>query len=252
MISEVVVGSTVLSSLFGRWETRFKLPGLTMLVFSFALVQDLRILPLMFLSAMIIYRFSALPFAYFVSRLRLPGFFLVAMAVILPFWSGQTVLWQCGPLALRLEGCLSLLLVAAKFTAILMVVVVLFATTPLSLLTRTMRAFGIPWLMTDLLLFTYRYLFQLSGDLKRTHAAACLRGFQGKSLFSLKTFANITGSLLVRSNKQAERVFQAMTLRGYGNGDQPLSDFRPAAADYLLLAVVLLLAAAIILSQAFL
>lgn len=251
MISEAAAGSAESGSLFGRWETRFKLPGLIILVFSFSLVQDLRLLPLLLLIATIIYRLSALPFTYLVSRVRLPGFFLLAMAVILPFWSGQTILWQFGPLALRLEGCISLLLITVKFIAIFMVVVALFATTPLPLLTRTMRALGIPWLLTDLLLFSYRYIFQLSSDLRRTHTAAHLRGFKGISLLSLKTMANVTGSLLVRSHQQAERVFQAMTLRGYGNGDQALPEFRPVVADYLLLAAAVLLSAAIVLAQIF-
>ncbi len=249
MIAEAALSSETTGSLLGRWEARLKLPGLLMLIFSFAFVRDLRLLLPLLLCAALIYRFSGLPLGYLFSRLRLPGFFLLAMAVILPFWSGQTELWRFGPLALRLEGLIGLLLITAKFTAILSVAVALFATTPLSQLTIALRTIGMPWLLTDLLLFTHRYLFQLAGDLRRMRTAARLRGFLANSLSSLKPLAYITGSMLVRSHDQAERVFQAMTLRGYGNTSLPLPVFRPALSGYLLLGAAMLLAAGFILAQ---
>jgi len=236
VIAEVVVSKTAAESLFGRWETRLKVPALLLLVFSFAFIRDLRLLPLLVLVAALIYAFSGLPFKYLVYRVRLPGFFLLAMAIILPFWSGQTIIWQLGPLALRQEGSLGLLLVAVKFFAILTVVIALFGTTSLPQLTVALRTIGIPWLITDLLLFTYRYLYQLSSDLRRIHLAARLRGFKGKSISALKPLAFISGTMLVRSHEQSERVFQAMTLRGYGNSSLPLPLFRPLPADYMLLA----------------
>ena len=249
MISEAAVSPKTRISLLGRWEPRYKLIGFIALIFSFALVQDLRLVPLMMLTALFLYRLSALPLSYLASRLRLPGIFLLAMAIILPFWSGQTVLWQLGPLALRLEGSLTLLVIAAKFFSILTVATVLFATTPLPLLAKAIGAAGIPWLLTDMLIYTYRYIFQLSGDLQRTRTAARLRGFRGKTLLSLNTLAFITGSLLVRSHSQAERIFQAMTLRGYGFSACPAPKARPAPKDCILLAVVIMLCAAIILAQ---
>lgn len=249
MISEATVSTATRSSLLGRWEARYKLIGFLILIFSFALVQELRLLPVMLLTAFSLYRLTALPLSYLISRLRLPGFFLLATGLILPFWSGQTVLWQLGPLAVRLEGALSLLVIAVKFISILTLATALFASTPLPLLAGALRGVGVPWLLTDMLLFTYRYFFQLAGDLQRTRTAARLRGFRGKTLFSLKTLAYITGSLLVRSHAQAERIFQAMTLRGYGCSARRALEARPTPMDRVILAAVILHAAAFILAQ---
>ncbi len=235
MIAEAIVSKSAAGSLFGRWEARLKVPAVLLLVFSFAFVRDLNLLPLLVVVAAITYALSGLPLKHLIYRVRLPGFFLLAMAVILPFWSGQTVLWQIGPLALRQEGLLGLLLIAVKFAAILTVVIALFGTTSLPQLTVALRTIGIPWLITDLLLFTYRYLYQLASDLRRMRTAARLRGFTGKSISALKPLAFIAGTMLVRSHEQSERVFQAMTMRGYGNSSLPLPLFRPLAADYLLL-----------------
>jgi len=249
MIAETALSSAISGSLLSRWEARLKLPGLLILIFSFAIVQDLRLLVPLVVTAAFIYFLSGLPLKYLLHRLKLPGFFLLVLAIILPFWSGQTVLWQFGPLALRLEGLLGLLLIAIKFIGILTVAVALFATTPLAQVTVALRSLGIPWLLTDLLLFTYRFIFQLARDLQRMRTAARLRGFVGSSLFSLKTLANITGSMLVRSHAQSERVFQAMTLRGYGNASLPLPAFQPVLSDFLLLSFALLLATGFVLAQ---
>lgn len=246
MIAEAEVGKAAGENLLRRWEARLKVPALMLMIFSFAFVRDLRLLPFLVLVAAITYAISGLPIKQLIRGVRLPGFFLLAMAVILPFWSGPTVLWQFGPLALRLEGMLGMLLIAGKFVGILTVVIVLFGTTPLSELVVALRSMAIPWVLTDLLLFTHRYLFQLTEDLQKMRTAARLRGFMGNSLSSLKPLAYITGSMLVRSHEQSEKVFQAMILRGYSDGSMRLPPFRPALSDYMLSSAALLLAAVFI------
>ncbi|NET14522.1 MAG: cobalt ECF transporter T component CbiQ, partial [Okeania sp. SIO1H6] len=78
---------------------------------------------------------------------------------------------------------------------------------------------GISPIITDILLLSYRYIFEISNQLSMMLKATRLRGFQ-RNKFSwrnLSVYAALTGSLLVRSYQQAERVYQAMLLRGYGN-----------------------------------
>jgi cobalt/nickel transport system permease protein len=235
-----------------RWEARHKLLGFTALIFGFAFVRDLRLLPLLLIAGGFIYYLTALPLSYLFSRMRLPGFFLLMLAIVLPFGSGQTILAGIGPFALKLEGSLNLLLITVKFISILTLTVALFASTPLTGLVGAMRSLGVPSLLAEMLLFTHRYIFQLSADLRRTRNAANLRGFQGKSLFSLKTLAYMVGTLLVRSHDQSERVFQAMTLRGYGREAMPVEKKTAVLSDRLALAGVLALAASLVLAQAFL
>lgn len=249
MISKGYVNKTAAASILGRWEARLKLPGLLLLIFTFAFIRDLHLLPFLVLVAALTYSFSGLSLKHLIKSMRMPGFFLIAIALILPFWSGQTVLWQLGPFALRLEGLLDLLVIVVKFFTILILAISLFGTTALPQLAMALRAIGIPWLIADLLLFTFRYIHQLSSDLSRMRIAARLRGFKGTSLNAIKPLAFITGTMLVRSHNQSERVFQAMTLRGYGNTNQPLPIFSPMPADYILLSVYILVSALLILFQ---
>jgi len=239
------------SNLLSRWEVRHKLVGLLALIFSFSFIRELQLLPLVILVSVIIYSLSQLSFAYYWSRIRLPGLFLLMMALILPFGAGSTVLTRVGPLALKLEGSLSVLLIAVKFLCIFALVLVLFAETPLQKIVGALRSLGLPALLAEMLIFTNRYIYQLLTDLRQTQVATGLRGFKGRSVKALKPLAYIVGTLLVRSHNQSERVFQAMTLRGYGEESLVLKDEQVRTYDRLALAAALLLAAGFVFLQLF-
>jgi cobalt/nickel transport system permease protein len=237
------------SNLLYRWEARHKVIGLMALIFSYAFVRELLLLPLVVAITVVIYSCAELSLSYYWSRIRLPGIFLLTLALILPFGAGNTVLAQLGPLALKLEGLLSVLLISVKFLSIFALVLVLFAGTPLVKMISALRKLGLPSLLTEMIIFTNRYIYQLAADLRRTQVAAGLRGFRGRSLFSLKTVAFMVGTLLVRSHDQSERVFQAMTLRGYGQEQLAVSVDPPQGGDRLALAGFLLLALSLVLLQ---
>jgi len=237
------------SNLLSRWEVRHKLIGLMALIFSFSFIRELRLLPLVILVSVVIYSLSQLSFAYYWSRIRLPGLFLLMLALILPFSAGNTVLASFGPLALKLEGTLSVLLIAVKFLCIFAIVLVLFAGTPLQKIVGALRSLGLPALLAEMLIFTNRYIYQLITDLRQTQVATGLRGFKGRSVKALKPLAYIVGTLLVRSHNQSERVFQAMTLRGYGEESLVLKAEQVQIFDRLALAAALLLATGFVFLQ---
>ena len=156
-----------LDSPLHRWEPRVKFVGLMVLIFAFSFVRQLPLLPAMLLVTAVLYAASHLPLSYLLTRLRYPGSFLLIMAVVLPFLSGSTVLFQIGPLALRLEGCLELVRILVKFACILTVGLVLFGSGPFLSAIKAMRALGLPPILADMTLLAYRYLFEIGGDHER-------------------------------------------------------------------------------------
>jgi cobalt/nickel transport system permease protein len=202
-----------------RWEPRCKLVALLALLFAFAFVRDLRLLPAMLVVTVALYAASRLPVAFLLSRLRYPGMFLLLFALVVPLLVGSKVLLQFGPLALYREGVLFVLLVTTRFGAMLTVGMVLFGTTPLLTTVRALRALGLPDILADMTLLAYRYLHDLGRDLRTMQTAMRLRGFQGLAFGprNLRMLAALVGSLLVRSYARSERVYQAMILRGYGH-----------------------------------
>lgn len=201
-----------------RWEPRAKLIGLVVLVFAFSAIQDVRLLPAMYGVTALLFALSRLPISYLGQRLKLPGYFLLFLVLILPFISGETVLWQMGPLALRLEGIWNAVIIASRFLCIITVTLVLFGTSPFLTSIKAMRALGLPPILADMILLTYRYLFEMADMLSTMRTAIRVRGFDGSQFNrrNLSTLASLVGSLLVRSYEQAEQVYNAMILRGYG------------------------------------
>lgn len=234
-----------------RWDARYKLIGLFGLMFAFSFVQQLRLLPLILLLTLIIFRVSRLPFPFLLQRLRYPGVFLLAVAALLPLFSGATILLRLGPLAVRQEGLLALLLIGGKFVAILTLAVVLFGSAPFLTTIKALRALRLSPILADMLLLTYRYLFEIGHDLQTMERAMRLRHFQpGRfSLRGLRALAALAGTLLVRSYERSERVYQAMILRGYGAGRPGMAGgvlFQAGRADVLATGGVLALAAIIV------
>jgi cobalt/nickel transport system permease protein len=220
-----------LDSPIHRWQPQCKLMGLGVLIGAIAFVDDLRLLPLVIALVLGLYGLSNLPGTYWRSRIRYPGYFLLGIVGLLPFVSGPTVLWQGGIVTVYQEGCLSLLLIAGRFLAIMTLSLILFGTAPFLTLIKAMRSLGIPPVLTDMMLLSYRYLYDMAGNLTRMQQSMRLRGFgsgshqagrQGRSLpfipngSTLMTLSALIGSLLVRSYEQSERVYKAMHLRGYG------------------------------------
>lgn len=203
------------------WEPKCKLIGLMSLIFAFAFVQDLWLLVPMILVTIALYKLSKLPLSFLLQRLRYPSFFLLGIVVLLPFFSGKTIIWQWGWLAIYREGCEAVLLIAGRFCAVVTITLILTGTTPFLTLLQTLRSLGLSPILTDMTLLTYRYLHDIAVNFATMRTAMRLRGGDRRDQpwfhwQLLPQFAILTGTLLIRSYEQSERVYQAMRLRGYG------------------------------------
>ncbi len=193
--------------------------GLGGLIFAFAAVEEVVLLPAMVSVTAAYYLTARLPLAFLVQRLRYPGLFLVGLVLLLPFLSGQMILWRWGPLTLRQEGCLAALLISCRFLTIFTLGLILLATTPFLTLVKALRSLGLPRTLADMTLLSYRYLDEIADNLAAMRLAMQLRGFgqqRGWNWRHLSRLAALTGTLLIRSYEQSEQVYRAMRLRGYG------------------------------------
>lgn len=240
-----------LDSPIHRWHPRMKMAGLMALVLAFSAVQDLRLIPCMLFLTALLYTLSKLPARFLTERLRYPGVFLLIVAVLLPFFTGETVLLDLGPVHVTQEGTLALVRIASKFLAILTTGLVLFGTSPFLVNIKALRGLGVPAILADMALLAYRYLFEIGSDLTTMQRAARLRGLKSSRLHlrALQTLASLVGSLLVRSYEQAERIYKAMRLRGYGRGGQNPQTEGAQLQDGLYLALALTVAAGMALAE---
>ena len=248
---------TDLGSWVHQWDARFKVIGLVGLMMAFAAVKSLWLLPWMILIVGGLYRLSGLPLSFLQTRLRYPGLFLVGLVGFIPWLSGETPLWNWGSLTLWQEGVLLSLLIAGRFLCSVTLGFIVLGTTPFLKLVNALRSLGVPALLADMMLLSYRYLFEILANLDRMQRAMTLRGFRaapspqsvsgrspnfspyppfrpttpGRSLTNQVTIlATLAGTLFIRSYEKAERVYQAMRLRGYGYRPQRLTSHQVSTA----------------------
>ncbi len=235
-----------LDSPLHRWDPRFKLIGFMALIFAFSFVSELWMLPAMALLTICILVISGLPPTFILTRLRYPSFFLLFLVILLPFVSGTTVVVSLGPLDMKEEGLIAVLLIVTRFACILTIGLVLFGTAPFLTTIKAMRALGLPAVLTDMILLTFRYLFEIGDYLHRMETSLKLRGFQARrfSLRGLGILAWLGGSILVRSYERSEWIYKAMIVRGYGQNGSVRHEFKARSGDVTILALFLLVAAA--------
>jgi len=202
-----------------RWQQSYKLIGLLSLIFAFAFVQNIWLLPIMVVITTTLFLLSKIPIGFLIKRLRYPSWFILAVVFFLPFVSGESVIFQLGSLTVKSEGCWQALLISVRFFCILTVSLVMFGTAPFLSSIKAMRSLGLPRVIVDMSLLSYRYLEELSETLTTMQRAMKLRGFQpqGFTRRNLQVFSQLTGSILIRSYDRSLRIYQAMILRGYGS-----------------------------------
>ena len=204
-----------------RWAPRPKLLSLLAFMFAVSLVQHLSLIPWILAMVLLMYGCSRLPLTYLLRRLLYPGLFIVAMIGLLPWMSGNTVIWQWQWFALRLEGLQTAALIAGRFLAIVSTGFILLGTTPFLDILKVLRSLGLPTLLMDMTLLTYRYLYDIATQLATMHQAMRLRGYGVLDQTVRRQWGWLValfGSLLLRSYERSQRVYKAMYLRGYGQG----------------------------------
>lgn len=149
--------------------------------------------------------------------------FAILAAMWLPFMKeGQTLALLDGRVHLSVAGLWIFAGVVMKSFLGASAAIWLISTTPFSSLLRGLRKMGAPVIVVDLLALTYRYIFVLVGEAMRLRRAAAARGYRPRWLGQAFLIGRLIGRLFVRSYERAERVYDAMVLRGF-TGRMPAS-----------------------------
>ena len=186
---------------------------------------------------------ARLPLKQVLMRLVAVNGFIAFLWVVLPFTYGGEALASLGPVDISRQGVRLAILVTLKSNAIILVFLALVASMNAARLGRALSALGVPQRLVLLLLFTYRYVHVIGQEFHRLDTAAKIRGFTPRtSLHTYRTYAYMAAMVLVRSHDRAQRVHQAMLLRGFSGRFPSLDELRFQTRDALL-ALPLLLAA---------
>jgi len=221
------------NTLFHKRDARVKLIGAMVLSLVLALNSDMTVAVAGCIFSAILLVLSKPDPQLFLKRIALVNIFTLFLFITLPLtYSGDSS-----------SGLAIATLIALKTNAIFFCFLSLIATSNAASLGYALQNIGMPTKLTFLFLFSYRQLFIINQEYKRLQRAARLRGFiPGSNLHTYRTYSNLFAMTLVKSWNRADRVHQAMLLRGFSGVLIPLHRQTAGLADYIFLSALLFIA----------
>ncbi len=213
--------------------------GFLITIISFDKYEISNLMPFVFYP-LILMILSEIPAAAIFKRILLVEPLIIAMGMFNPIFDRQTVL--VGDLSIS-AGWLAFLSIVIKCSLTVAAVMLLIASTGMEKLAAALRMLHIPRIFVLQLLLTYRYISLLAEEAGRLMRSYELRA-PGHSGVAPAAWGGLAGGLLLRSFDRAQRVYQAMCLRGFDGEYRTGSTRTINAADISYMTIWLLLFAA--------
>jgi cobalt/nickel transport system permease protein len=238
-----------LDSSIHRWDPRWKIA--TLLALMLLLGLDVRgsaagpsptdippALAGLALSACLV-TLARIPWSHVLRRLRGPGVLIAIIALVFALsYPGDRL--EIGWVRLSVDGLIAALLIALRVLSIILLVFPAFGTAPFHASAKALRSLRVPEALVQTMLFSYRYLFVYSEQLRKMNAALRARGFRPRpDAHTLRTLGRGIGVLIVGTVERTERIQGAMRCRGFTSAFPVSSDLRSKPSDALLSAAVL-------------
>jgi cobalt/nickel transport system permease protein len=142
---------------------------------------------------------------------RIPASFLLKRALLLE----PVAVAVAGLALLQPSGTARFGLMVVRSTLCLTAVLVLAATTPSSDILAFFRRLRVPSILTSMAALMVRYIFVLGDELRRMRRARRSRTFRKGRARAWRSASAAAGHLFVRSTERAERIYRAMSARGW-------------------------------------
>lgn len=188
-------------------------------VISFGKYEITSLLPFVFYPVLL-FAFAELPVLPVMKKILLVSPLIIGIGILNPFFDTQTA--TIGGVAFS-RGWITFLSLLIKSGLTVTASILLLATTGMDRLGYALRVLKVPKLFVLQLLLTYRYISVLLEEVARMSTAYSLRA-PGQKGIAFHNWGSFAGQLLLRTFDRAQRVYQAMSLRGF-DGEYRTGDF---------------------------
>lgn len=214
-------------SSFHGLDPRAKIVSIIMFIVIVTLLKDPWVLTAALAYVLAMLGLSAVGVAHVLRRYLLAAPFALLGALSVYFYAG---LQPSIAMFLRISTCV-------------LALVLLTTMTPFFDLLKGLQRLRVPRMFVSLLLFTYRYLFVISDEMRRMALARKARGARkGMHLLDregMRTISFTAGMVFVRAYERGKRMHEALRSRGYDGEIRTLTPLRIKAADILFFCLVL-------------
>jgi len=210
------------NSVFHSLDPRIKILAFIPLIFVVALLQDIWAATCYLILAILFIFIARINLKAISSRLAALNVFIVLLWLTLPFSIPGQAVFTFKDLSFSVEGALYTLVITLKANAILLYTIAIIGSTDVFSLAHALFHLRFPRKLVYLFVFLYRYISVLHAEYDRLRNTVKARSFYpGTNMNTLKTYAYMVGMLFVNSYERSQRIYQALTLRGF-RGDFPM------------------------------
>jgi cobalt/nickel transport system permease protein len=169
---------------------------------------------------------SRLPITHVVKQSLTVLPFVIVIVIFAPFFkAGDTVFsfnigyWHISMTDTGIQVCINVLI---RAWLSMLCLVWLSSSTRITDLLQGLERMNFPHVLLMIMSFMYRYLFVIVDETMRMKQARDSRNTGGSLIHHLRTVGRMIGILFIRSYERGERIYTAMTSRGYDGKNRTL------------------------------
>ncbi len=220
------------SSLLHGLDARAKFVAACVYSIVVAVAGDFLVLVLAVLFSLALLGAARLDAARLLRRLVVVNAFIAFLWLFLPWSVPGQIVAALGPIEITREGLLLALRLTLRCNAIVWACIALLGTSRIVDLAHALRALRVPEKLVVVLFFCVRYIQVVHDEYRRLVDAMRVRAFKPRTnLHTYRTYANLVGTLLVRSHDRGARIYEAMLCRGFRGRFRSLGQGRIRARD---------------------
>jgi len=232
-----------LKSVFHSWDPRVKLISFSFLILSIALLPNLLSASLGLILAIILLFLSRIPFSFVLKHLRWVILSVLFFFIIMPLTVPGDKILRLNFVAISGQGLKLSSLIALRAVSICMIIFPMIGTMKFHKTLNALQRLKFPDKLIQIVMFTYRYIFVLLGELAKMSTAAKARLFRrGTNIHTLRITGNLIGMLFIRAFERTQRVYDAMVSRGYKGSIKTLDEFKLSNKDFLKASLIIIMA----------
>ncbi|MCX7749728.1 MAG: cobalt ECF transporter T component CbiQ [Clostridia bacterium] len=168
------------------------------------------LLPFLFYPVLLI-TLAEIPVIPVIKRVLMVEPLIIGIGILNPFIDQEKILLLDTAVS---RGWITFLSMILKCSLSVMAALLLVSTTGMDKIASSLRMMKIPRLFVLQLLLVYRYISVLLEEVSRTLKAYFLRA-PGQKGVHRKIWGTLAGQLILRTFERAERIYQAMCIRGF-------------------------------------
>ena len=236
-------------SIIHNMEAMTKVVSALLIVISIAIVRDIHIATEALIFSVLMILISRLPIKFVLKRIWSPFLFILIFAAALLFSTGadgSDILWSIGFVDITEAGVAEAGLILIRATATILLLTTLLATTKFDDIVKVLYDLKMPIFLLQILIFSYRYIFVITGEMENMKNSMASKGFRPKiSLRMFSSISNMLGMLLIKSFERGDEVYRSMVAKGYTGKPAILTENNMKAVDYICIALVLVVTVSI-------